>query len=272
MPPVEAKRTLVKSPPEVWAQVSDVACLAEQLGAFGEIRITRAEPESIVEWEGDRASGTVRLESSGWGTKVTITAEVADAEPVAEIPSPGTADVPGPSPVGDPAPPAPTPDPIPAPTPDPVPEPTPDPVPEPTPDPVPEPTPDGPDAPEPQPAPDTQPPQVAKVGFFARLFGRKRAATAVEFDAPERAQLDTASEASPTAVEFDAPEAAQLDTAPSFSEVFEAVGAEEELEPEPLTKEEVDTPPEEPGIDALAVLTGTLEHLGAAHHRPFSRG
>jgi hypothetical protein len=77
---MEAKRTLVKSPPELWAEVSDVAALARHLGEFGEIRITRTEPETVVEWEGDRASGSVRLEPSGWGTKVTLTAEAPEPE------------------------------------------------------------------------------------------------------------------------------------------------------------------------------------------------
>ena len=79
MPSLEAKRTLVKSPPEIWAEVSDAGALARHLGEFGEIRITRTQPESVVEWEGDLASGCVRLEPSGWGTKVTLTAEAADA-------------------------------------------------------------------------------------------------------------------------------------------------------------------------------------------------
>ena len=72
---MEATRTLVKSPPELWAEVSDVAALTRHLGEFGEIRITRTEPESVVEWEGDRTSGTVRLEPAGWGTRVTLTVE-----------------------------------------------------------------------------------------------------------------------------------------------------------------------------------------------------
>ncbi len=81
----EAARTLVKSPPELWAEVSDPAALARHLGAFGEIRITRLDPESTVAWEGDRASGTVDLEPTGWGTKVTVRAdEAAPSEPVAE--------------------------------------------------------------------------------------------------------------------------------------------------------------------------------------------
>ena len=77
-PPMpEAARTLVKSPPELWAEVSDPDALARHLGGVGEIRITRLEPEATVAWEGDRVRGTVDLEPAGWGTKVTVTAETA---------------------------------------------------------------------------------------------------------------------------------------------------------------------------------------------------
>ena len=69
----EAKRTLVKSPPELWTELSDPAALARHLGEFGEIRITRAVPEKVVEWKSDSASGRVLLKPSGWGTKVTLT-------------------------------------------------------------------------------------------------------------------------------------------------------------------------------------------------------
>ena len=68
MPELEVSRTLVKSPPELWAECSDAASLARHLGQFGEIRITRLEPETAVAWEGELASGTVRIEPSGWGT------------------------------------------------------------------------------------------------------------------------------------------------------------------------------------------------------------
>jgi hypothetical protein len=85
---MEAKRTLVKSPPELWAELSDIAALARHLGEFGEIRITRTEPESVVEWEGDLASGSVRLEPSGWGTKVTLTALPVMVDPPAPEPEP----------------------------------------------------------------------------------------------------------------------------------------------------------------------------------------
>ncbi len=76
----EASRTLVKSPPELWAECSDAASLARHLGQFGEIRITRLEPETAVAWEGEQISGTVRLEPTGWGTKVILTARRQDAD------------------------------------------------------------------------------------------------------------------------------------------------------------------------------------------------
>jgi hypothetical protein len=161
MAPLEAKRTLVKSPPELWAEVSDAAALARHLGEFGEIRIARTEPETVVEWEGDRAAGTVRIEPSGWGTRVTLTAEAITPEPVADA----------------------------------VPEPAAEPVPE---------------------------PEPPRRGFWARLFRR-------------HAPVD---EPVPVVVEL-----------------------EPRPEPEPL-----------PDDAAREVLTGVLDTLGAAHHRPFSRG
>src|SRR5215216_4143154 len=95
MPEVEAHRRLVKSPPELWAELSDVEALARHLGEFGEIRITRTAPETNVAWEGEHARGTVSIESSGWGTKVSLTAEAirpeapeAEPNPVGEQPAP----------------------------------------------------------------------------------------------------------------------------------------------------------------------------------------
>ncbi|HYM57303.1 MAG TPA: hypothetical protein VES79_05010 [Solirubrobacteraceae bacterium] len=84
MTSLQASRTLVKSPPELWAELSDLGSLARHLGEFGEIRITKVDPESRVEWEADRASGTVRLEPSGWGTRVVLTVDTPVAEPEAE--------------------------------------------------------------------------------------------------------------------------------------------------------------------------------------------
>jgi hypothetical protein len=81
----EVQRTLVKSPPELWAELSDPASLARHLGELGEIRITRVEPERTVEWEATDTTGKVLLKASGWGTKVTLTVArevaVAIAEP-----------------------------------------------------------------------------------------------------------------------------------------------------------------------------------------------
>src|SRR4051812_32159599 len=151
---MEVQRTLVKSPPELWAEVSDVEALTRHLAAFGEITITRVEPESTVAWEGEHASGTVELSASGWGTKVTLSAQPAEIQ--APEPEPDPEPEPEPEPVAVVAP-EPEPEPsrrrwrfwsraeIPAP-----PAPTPDPVP-PTPTPQP-----GPPAP-----PDPNPPQIS---------------------------------------------------------------------------------------------------------------
>ncbi len=78
----EVKRTIVKSAPELWSELSDPAALARHLGEFGEIRITRLETESAIEWESDSASGSVLIKASGWGTRVTLRAsrELPEAE------------------------------------------------------------------------------------------------------------------------------------------------------------------------------------------------
>ena len=84
----EASRTLVKSTPELWAECSDAASLARHLGAFGEIRITKLEPETAVAWEGEDVRGTVTLQPSGWGTRVILTAvPQAGGAPVDEAPA-----------------------------------------------------------------------------------------------------------------------------------------------------------------------------------------
>jgi len=104
----EASRTLVKSPPELWAELSDPSSLAGHLAeSFGEIRITRLEPETAVAWEGERASGTVRIEPSGWGTRVTLTARAAPSAPASAEPAPAEpVQLPRPVPAPDPVPPA----------------------------------------------------------------------------------------------------------------------------------------------------------------------
>jgi hypothetical protein len=80
----QASRTLVKSPPELWAECSDPGSLARHIGEFGEIRITRLEPETSVSWEAERASGTVEIKPSGWGTRVTLTAQTRAGQAVIE--------------------------------------------------------------------------------------------------------------------------------------------------------------------------------------------
>jgi hypothetical protein len=104
MTELTVNRTLVKSPPELWAECSDAASLARHLGAFGEIRITRLEPETTVAWEGERVSGTVRLEPSGWGTRVVLIAQLAPAEEEAEAPAESPAPFEEPEPVAEVAP------------------------------------------------------------------------------------------------------------------------------------------------------------------------
>ena len=71
----EVQRTLVKSPPELWAELSDPESLARHLGELGEIRITRVEPEELVEWEAENRTGKVQIKASGWGTRVTLTVD-----------------------------------------------------------------------------------------------------------------------------------------------------------------------------------------------------
>lgn len=180
MPELQASRRLVKSPPELWAEVSDAGSLARHLGELGEIRITRLEPETTVAWEGESASGTVELAPAGWGTSVTFTAApIATDEPVAQ-----------------------------------------------------EPAPEPPAAPEPQLEPEPVAEHAgARRSWFGRLFARK----AVELPAAEPVP-DPAPEPAPT--------------------------------PEPVAAQE----PEQPTDPLETALTNALDSLGAAHHRPFSRG
>jgi hypothetical protein len=227
-----AQRTLVKSPPELWAEVSDIDALARHLGEFGEIRITRLDPETTVAWEGDRACGTVALEPTAWGTKVTITAKLAEevvAEPVAVEPEPAAVEA-------EPEPVAVEPEPV-APEPDAEPEPV---AVEPEPEPA-------------TPEPDAPPTEAPKAGFFARLFGRRRQVEPVVEVAPEVEPAAVEAEPKPVAVEPE-PEPEPVAVEP------EPVAIEPEPQPAPLDVER-----------AEAILTGVLDDLGSAHHRPFSR-
>ncbi|HEV7750814.1 MAG TPA: hypothetical protein VGO71_04695 [Baekduia sp.] len=258
-----AQRTLVKSPPELWAEISDVSTLARHLGAFGEIRITRLENETTVVWEGDRACGTVELEASGWGTKVTITAAaVAAAEQEQPEPEPAAVAEVEPEAVVER-------------------EPEPEAVAEPEPEPEPVAEPEHPFAqvteslaalelgPDPEPA--------ARRGLFARLF-RRRATPA-----PIGTALTPAPAPSEPAGTVPEPEVVEPVGEVPEPEVVEPARTVPAPEPEP--SEPVGTVPDpepdpepEPAAPQLdddhveAVLVGVLDDLGSAHHRPFSRG
>jgi len=224
----EVKRTLVKSPPELWSELSDAESLARHLGDVGEIRITRSDPERVVDWEADGASGSVLLEPSGFGTRVTLSLTRELAEP--------------PTPV----------------EPEPVAE-EPESAPEAEMEPV---------------AEQVEPESVAleehepepRRGFFARLFRRRRAETAMQ--------------GQPIDPEPEAVATPELD--PELP-----VGVEPSREPEPVAAVEPEPEPDEPQTnlaDELAameaqiaeqtteLLTSVLDRLGAAHHRPFTRG
>lgn len=210
-----ASRTLVKSAPELWLACSEEESLARHLEPFGEIRITRLEPETTVAWEGDAACGTVMLEPSGWGTRVTLTV-VEREQPEPEILSPATVE---PAPAGE------------------------------------EPVAAGEEpvaAGEEQVPAAEEPPDVrvaGRPGFWARLFGRRapkdttpRDATPKDTAARDDAPVGSTTTASP------APEI-EADDGPTDAPVLEN---------------------ERP--DPAAALDAMLDHLGRAHHRPFSRG
>ena len=69
MPTINLERTLVKSPPELWEELSDIERW------LGEVEVSQREPPSRLTWSGRGAHGTIELEPSGWGTKVRARAE-----------------------------------------------------------------------------------------------------------------------------------------------------------------------------------------------------
>jgi hypothetical protein len=260
----EASRTLVKSTPELWAECSDAASLAKHLGAFGEIRITKLEPETAVAWEGEAIRGTVTLEPSGWGTRVIITAipqaggdpvqEAPAAEPIPEVPERPVAAPPPERPVAGPPPPV-------AETAGDAPPETLLPemsLPEPA---LPEVQPESVQPEAPQPAQEREAPEPDKSaaaprpGFWRRLFGGKQRATS-----PVAEQPEPVAEPESVAVHraFHQPEASD--------------DAEKPGSVEPLAQPERPEP-EAPSSDpAAAALLEALDSLGRAHHRPYSRG
>ncbi|HMH47588.1 MAG TPA: hypothetical protein VK538_07720 [Solirubrobacteraceae bacterium] len=255
----EVQRTLVKSPPELWAELSDPAALARHLGELGEIRITRVEPEQKVEWEAGETSGTVSIKPSGWGTKVklTVTRELAEPEASAEgeesllepppftipLTAAGSAFVRGtharlaPEAV------------------------------EITREAEPEPEVEHAGEPEPADAP------TPRRGFFARLFGRRHAARAEQEPSEEtqsepQPEADAESQSGPKATaEVLVPAEEHVPPAEQPSDAHEPIEPEANSYP----SEEIGAAEEVAAEEVTAVLTGVLDRLGEAHHRPFSR-
>jgi hypothetical protein len=231
MDELQAQRRLVKSPPELWAEVSDEDVLRHHLAPFGAIRITRRDPESTVAWEGDRASGTVSLDGAGWGTRVTLTAVPAPAgdqgtpwvDPRRWVnPSEepwGTGEI--------------------------------DAIVEPEPEPEPEPILEVAAEPEPEPEPAPEP----RRGLWARLFGRRARVTPPVDPAPP------------------VPNPTPAPTPPSVPDPVPAPDPEPPIpEPDPVPEPQIAAAAAiMPAGEALRVLDAMLDHLGAAHHRPFSR-
>jgi hypothetical protein len=247
-----ATRTLVKSPPELWAECSDAASLGRHLPQFGEITITKLDPETSVAWEGERVSGTVRIEPSGWGTKVTFTAtpESAHEVPGPEVEQPEVA----------PEPEAPAQEPVATVEPEAAVKPEPAVEPEAAVEPEPAVEPEAAVEPEPVPAApaperrDVPTPPPTRDGFFVRLLTRMGFRPAPALASP-------ASTKPPPAV---GREPAPVAPAP-VPEPEPVVAA-----PEPESEPPAPSPADELA-EIEAALTAALESLGQAHHRPFSR-
>jgi hypothetical protein len=232
-----AQRRLVKSPPELWAEVSSEPTLRRHLAEFGEIRITRVDPETTVAWEGERASGTVELAPAGWGTKVVLTATLALAEAAEPDPS------------------------------------EPEPEPEPAAEPEPVPAADPPAEPAPR-ATRPRPVRRRRRGLLARLFRRRPPAPAAEIPAPGPPVHDPsppapAPDPSPpgpgpdTVPPSPSPDPSPLPPAP------DPVPPVPAPDPTPPSIEETELPPAATlGPDrTVAILTGMLDDLGSAHRR-----
>jgi hypothetical protein len=273
----EVQRTLVKSPPELWAEISDPESLARHLNEFGEIRITRVHPEQKVEWEADDASGAVVIKPSGWGTKVklTVTRELVleaerelapddDARPEIDVAldAQPTLDA----------------------------QPELDAEAELERDVEPQPTTEVEssfDA-EPEPKPPAEP--EPRRGFFARVFGRRRTAPPAIAESNSDEQPDGIAPAEPEPEPIAEPELAtdrerteraepELCRQPVSEPQQEDQATPGDAEPPDWAEEqlrsdaaaELASAEEIAAEQVAAVLTGVLDRLGAAHHRPFSR-
>ena len=287
----EVQRTLVKSPPELWAELSDPVALSRHLGELGEIRIVRSEPESTVEWAAENAAGTVSIKPSAWGTsvKLTVTREIAeptlvpDSQPEAQVaieaePEPTTTFEPEPTTTFEP-------------------EPTITFEPEPT----------TTFEPEPTTTFETEAELEPRRGFLARLFGLRRRASPVRIessagmatpaplpesserrategppaDPPEQTAASERSSEPP-----DAFAAVRRALAPASFALADPFAMHPSARPTPAAAEieqqardrkiddisaELLAAEEAATEEVTAVLTAVLDRLGAAHHRPFSR-
>ncbi len=230
----EASRTLVKSPPELWAECSDAGSLARHLGEFGEITITRLEPETTVAWEGEHASGTVRIEPSAWGTRVTLTAQTRAEDVAVDAPADGP-----PPTVEEAAPRAEQS----------LPENPSEPAEEKTHATLEE-TPE-----EPHPAP------AGEAGAFRIRWRRMRDRMRGVFRDPAAGtvhQPEIPAEAA--ALSIDPPGAARPESEPAI-----------ERHTAPLPEAEAADPVADSELDPEPILVAALDSLGQAHHRPFSR-
>jgi hypothetical protein len=280
MPELTAKRTLVKSPPELWEELSEVERLAKHLGAFGEIKITKLDPEHTVAWEGEHASGTVSIEPSGWGTRVTLTAELPGSEPAPGEAAAKREDHDGPPQVAEEATSAVEDRPAAGAAsalaePDPVSETPADEVADTSA--VSEPTLEA----EAAPGLSAGPPR--RRSFWSRLFPGWRRAEWWRPPAPEPEQAPSEQPEALPASESEEPEAAAHESSPEELEPEVPRAAPKPIRAEPASQIEVTVtgPDESQAVDepatidpqdAQSVLDRTLDDLGSAHHRPFSRG
>lgn len=84
---LKAKRTLVKSAPELWELADDpdrMEAWVRGLVDSGEplaIEVTGREPQRMLAWRAAGAQIAIELAESGFGTAVRITAEHAQSDP-----------------------------------------------------------------------------------------------------------------------------------------------------------------------------------------------
>ena len=91
----KAKRTLVKSAPELWELADDLARMESWMGGLVgspqpvQIEITAREPERVLAWRsadaGAHARIAIELAESGFGTAVRITAQHSRPDPAEAI-------------------------------------------------------------------------------------------------------------------------------------------------------------------------------------------